>query len=108
MLIAHKINRSTGNEEMVVGFKGNNYKFTSYRKCQHWNHKRLSKISSWRWNKEESISVSFVYKTNHIDPKFIKVVDDKTILKILYHYRNYLEICGRFMDFKGIDDVILD
>ena len=105
MLIAHKVNRSSGNEEMVVGFEGNNYKFVSYRKC-HWNHKRLSKVSSWRWNREESISVSFVYKTVRINPKFVKVVNDETILKILYHYRNYFEICG-LRDFNKLDDVVL-
>ena len=106
MLIAHVVNKSSGNEEMVIGFRGANYKFISYRKC-HWNHKRLSRISSWRWNRRESISVSFVYKTVRINPKFIKVVDDETILKILYHYRDYLEICG-LRNFRRIEDVILD
>jgi hypothetical protein len=106
MLIAHTVNRSSGNEEMVVSFGDSNYKFISYRKC-HWNHKRLSRISSWRWNKRESISVSFVYKTVRINPKFTKVVNDETILKILYHYRGYLEGCG-LRNFNRLDDVILN
>ena len=106
MLIAHTVNRSSGNEEMVVSFGDTNYKFTSYRKC-YWNHKRLSRISAWRWNKRESISVSFVYKTVRINPKFIKVVNDETILKILYHYRGYLESCG-LRNFNRLDDVILN
>ena len=106
MLIAHKVSRSSGNEEMVVSFGGTNYKFVSYRKCC-WNHKRLSKVSSWRWNKRESISVSFVYNTVRINPKFTKVVNDKTILKILYHYRGYLEGCG-LRNFNRLDDVILN
>ena len=105
MLIAHTVNRSSGNEEMVVGIGGTNYKFISYRKC-HWNHKRLSKVSSWRWNKRGSISVSFVYKTVRINPKFTKVVDDKTILKILYHYWGYLESCG-LRNFIRLGDVVL-
>ena len=106
MLIAHTVNRSSGNEEMVVSFGDSNYKFTSYRKCC-WNHKRLSRISSWRWNKRESISVGFVYKTVRINPKFTKVVNDETILKILYHYRGYLESCG-LRNFNRLDDVILN
>ena len=106
MLIAHKINRSSGNEEIVVSFGGYNYKFTSYRKC-YWNHKRFSRISAWRWNKRESISVSFVYKTVKINPELVKVVDEETILKILYHYRAYLEICG-LRNFAKLGDVILN
>ena len=106
MLIAHKVNRSSGNEEIVVSFGDANYLFTSYRKC-YWNHKRLSRISAWRWNKKESISVSFVYKTVKINPKFTKVVDEETILKILYHYRTYLESCG-MRNFNKLGDVILN
>ena len=106
MLIAHTVNRSSGNEEMVVSFGDSNYKFTSYWKCC-WNHKRLSRISSWRWNKRESISVSFVYKTVRINPELVKVVNDETILKILYHYRGYLEGCG-LRNFNRLDDVILN
>ena len=106
MLIAHTVNRSSGNEEMVVSFGDSNYKFTSYRKCC-WNHKRLSRVSSWRWNKRESISVSFVYKTVRINPKFTKMVNDETILKILYHYRTYLESCG-IRNFAKLGDVILN
>lgn len=106
MKIAFEINKETGNEEIVIGIGGTNYKFISYRKY-FWNHKRLSRISSWRWNRRESISVSFVYRTDRINPKFIKVVDDETILKILYHYRNYLENCG-LRNFGKIEDVILD
>ena len=105
MLIAHKVNRSSGNEEMVVSFEGTNYKFTSYHKHP-WNHKRLSSISSWRWNKRESISVSFVYKTVRINPKLTKAVGEETILKILYHYRTYLEICG-LRNFNRLGDVVL-
>ena len=103
MLIAHTVNRSSGNEEMVVSFGGTNYKFISYRKY-YWNHKRLSKISAWRWNRKESISVSFV--TVRINPKFTKVVDEETILRILYHYRTYLESCG-LRNFNRIGDVVL-
>ena len=107
MLIAHTVNRCSGNEEMVVSFGDTNYRFTSsYWKC-HWNHKRLSRISSWRWNKRESISVSSVYKTVRINPKFTKVVDKEVILKILYHYRGYLEGCG-FRNFNKLGDVILN
>ena len=106
MLIAHTVSRSSGNEEMVVSFGDSNYKFTSYWKC-HWNHKRLSRISAWRWNKRESISVSFVYKTVKINPKLVKVVDEETILKILYHYRTYLEECG-LRNFARLGDVIFD
>lgn len=105
MKIAHTVNRSSGNEEMVVGIGDTNYKFTSYRKCN-WNHKRLSKISAWRWNKRESISVSFVYKTARINPKFTKVVDEETIFKILYHYRSYLESCG-MRNFNKLENVVL-
>jgi hypothetical protein len=105
MLIAHTVNRSSGNEEMVVSFGDTNYKFTSYRKC-YWNHKRLSRISAWRWNKRESISVS-LYKTVRINPKFTKVVDEETILKILYHYQTYLENCG-LRNFAKLGDVILN
>ena len=103
MLIAHKVNRSSGNEEMVIGIGGDNYKFISYRKC-HWNHKRISKISGWRWNRRESISVNVVHKSVCINPK---IVDNETILKILYHYRSYLESCG-LRNFRRIEDVILD
>ena len=105
MKIAYRINKETGNEEMVIGIGGTNYKFISYWKC-YWNHKRFSRISAWRWNKRESISVSFVYKIN---PKFTKVVvvDEETILKILYHYRTYLESCG-LRNFAKLGDVILD
>jgi hypothetical protein len=105
MLIAHTVNRSSGNEVMVVSFGDTNYKFTSYRKC-YWNHKRLSRISAWRWNKRESISVSFVYKTIKIYPEFVKVVNDETILKILYHYQTYLEECG-LRNFNRLGDVVL-
>lgn len=105
MLVAHTVNRSSGNEEMVVSFGDTNYKFISYRKC--WNHKRLSRVSAWRWNKRESISVSFVYKTVRINPKFTKEVDKEVILKILYHYRTYLEICG-LRNFNRLNDVILN
>ena len=105
MLITHTVNRSSGNEEMVVSFGDSNYKFTSYWKC-HWNHKRLSRISSWRWNKRESISVGFVYKTVRINPELVKVVDEETILKILYHYRSYLESCG-LRNFANLGDVML-
>lgn len=104
MLIAHTVNRSSGNEEMVIGIGGTNYKFTSYQKC--WNHKRLSRISAWRWNKRESISVSFVYKTIRINPKYTKAVDKEVILKILYHYRSYLEGCG-LRNFNRLGDVVL-
>ena len=115
MLVAHTVNRSSGNEEMVVSFEDTNYKLTSYRKCykftsyreyHHWNHKRLSRISAWRWNKRESISVSFVHKTVKINPKLVKVVDEETILKILYHYRGYLESCG-MRNFNKLGDVVL-
>lgn len=105
MLIAHTVNRSSGNEEMVVSFGDSNYKFTSYHKHL-WNHKRLSRVSAWRWNKRESISVSFVYKTVRINPKFTKVVDEETILKILYHYQSYLESCG-MRNFNNLGDVVL-
>ena len=105
MLIAHTVNRRSGNEEMVVSYGDTNYKFTSHRK--YWNHKRLSRISSWRWNKRESISVGFVYKTVRINPKFTKVVNDETIFKILYHYRGYLEGCG-LRNFTKLGDVILN
>ena len=105
MLIAHTVNRSSGNEEMVVSFGDTNYKFTSYQKCC-WNHKRLSRVSAWRWNKRESISVSFVYKTVRINPKLTKVVNDETTLKILYHYRDYLEECG-LRNFNRLGDVVL-
>ena len=105
MLIAHTVNRSSGNEEMAVSFGGTNYKFISYRKCN-WNHKRLSRISAWRWNKRESISVSFVHKTVRINPKLVKVVDEETILKILYRYRTYLESCG-MRNFNKLGDVVL-
>ena len=105
MLIAHTVNRSSGNEEMVVSFGGTNYRFISYRKG-HWNHKRQTKISSWRWIKRNSVSLHFVYKTTKIDPELVKVVDEDTILKILYHYRTYLESCG-LRNFNRLGDVVL-
>ena len=104
MLIAYTVNRCSGNEEMVVSFGDTNYRFTSHRKC-YWNHKRFSRISAWRWNKRESISVS-VYMTVGINPKFTKVVDKEVILKILYHYRTYLEGCG-LRNFNRFGDVVL-
>ena len=106
MIVAHTVNRSSGNEEMVVSFGDTNYKFTSYHK-RPWNHKRLSRVSAWRWNRRESISVSFVYKTVRINPKYTKKVNEETILKILYHYRPYLENCG-LRNFNKLGDVILD
>jgi hypothetical protein len=106
MLVAHTVNKISGDEKLVVGIGKENWLFVSYHKHP-WNHKRQTKISSWRWISRNSISVHFVYKTTKIDPEIVKVVNDETILKILYHYRGYLEICG-MRNFNKIGDVILD
>ena len=106
MRIAHTVDRCSGDEKLVVGIGEENYMFTSYRKCS-WNHKRQTKISSWRWIKRNSISLHFVYKTVKINPKLVKKVDKEIILKILYHYQNYLEDCG-IRNFNKLRDVILD
>ena len=104
MLVAHAVNKRTGNEEIVVSCGGDNYKFTSSGH-HHWNHRRCSKVSSWRWINKGWLSVSYIYKSASINPGYIKEVRDETILKILFHYRTYLESCG-IRNFAEIGDVI--
>jgi hypothetical protein len=89
MLIAHRVNRSSGNEEMVVSFRGTNYKFTSYCKNQSWNHKRQTRISAQRWISRNSISVHFVYKTVKVKPEYVINIRKELVLKILSHYQGY-------------------
>ena len=105
MLVAHTVDKISGDEKLVVGIGKENYMFTSYHKHP-WNHKRQTKISSWRWIKRNSVSLHFVYKTVKINSKLVKVVDEETILKILYHYRGYLESCG-MRNFNKLGDVVL-
>lgn len=106
MLIAHTVDKISGDERLVVGIGKENWLFTSYHKPS-WNHKRLSRVSAWRWIKRNSISLHFVYKTTKINLELVKVVNDETILKILYHYRTYLEGCG-LRNFVKLGDVILN
>ena len=90
MLIANKVNRGSGNEEMVVGIGGTNYKFIFYRKCN-WNHKRLSRISSWRWEMYEITAEKF--KSSLEGYRFIEV-ERKTILEICHFWKIYLKNRG--------------
>jgi hypothetical protein len=97
-------------EKLVLSYKGVNWELTLYYYRKDGRimrrRKRHSRISSWRWIKRNSVSLQFVYKGIKINSEFVKVVDEETILKILYHYRGYLESCG-MRNFNKLGDVVL-
>ena len=105
MFILHGIDK-WGNEEIVFGMRGTNYRLLSYCKGS-WSHKRFSKISSVRWISRGSVSISIcrLPLSKTYKPYLIKV-EEETILKILYHYRTYLEECG-LRNFNRVGDVVL-
>lgn len=103
MLVAHAMDKISGDEKLVIGIGKENWLFISHHEHP-WNHKRQTKISSCRWIKRNSISLHFVYKTTKINPELVKVVNEDVILKILYYYRTYLESCG-FRNFNKIGNV---
>jgi hypothetical protein len=106
MRVFHKKIRITGNEVIVFSIGDYNYKLTSYgRSNLGWNHKRLSKVSSWRWIQKNSVSIVSV-KSRSLSSEYVKEVEDDTIFKILYHFRIYLEKCG-IRNFAAIKDVLL-
>ncbi len=94
-----------GNEVMVIGWRGRNYKFISY--CHRTNHhKRFRHLSTWRWTRR-SISVS-ISPTPFHDSHLRKIeVERKTVMKILTHFKGYLGCVG-IKNMKRIEDVILN
>ena len=67
----------------------------------------LAKMYREIWDAEGKTDWELVNPIEYFAPLAEDGVDDETILKILYHYRTYLECCG-LRNFGRIGDVILD
>jgi len=103
--IAYRINKGTGNDEMMFGMEGTNYRLISYNHGN-WNHKRRTHVPLNRWISRGSISIS-IYRTPMHAPGHIMEIKKGVVRKILSNYRAYLEKCG-IKNFRRIEDVILD
>ena len=99
-----KTDRFSGNELMILSWKGRNYILTSYHKQPNF-HKRFRRLSTWRWTRR-SISICFCHVPIK-DCENIIEVKQKTVFHILSHFQAYFRSQGIWR-IKNFKDVILN